>query len=113
MRAFRRLPRESGCRLRRSSLPQAGEVKRLVPISPWQQDQYPLPEVAGRCLVGEMAAEVSDRFMLRQSPTRRGWLNQAEIEIGIFARQCLGAPEHPRFEDLVSGSEGMEPADEP
>jgi hypothetical protein len=37
----------------------------------------------------EMAAEVWDRFTVHHTPTQGSWLNQAEIEIGIFARQCL------------------------
>src|ERR1700736_5756040 len=37
-----------------------------------------------------MAAEVWDRFTVHHTPTHGSWLNQAEIEIGIFARQCLG-----------------------
>jgi hypothetical protein len=36
----------------------------------------------------EMAAEVWERFT--HTPTHGSWLNQAEIEIGIFSRQCLG-----------------------
>jgi DDE superfamily endonuclease len=38
----------------------------------------------------EMAAEVWDRFTVHHTPTHGSWLNQAEIEIGIFSRQCLG-----------------------
>jgi hypothetical protein len=38
----------------------------------------------------EMAAEVWDRFTVHYTPTHGSWLNQAEIEIGIFSRQCLG-----------------------
>ena len=38
----------------------------------------------------EIAAEVWDRFTIHHTPTHGSWLNQAEIEIGIFARQCLG-----------------------
>jgi hypothetical protein len=38
----------------------------------------------------EMAAEVWDRFTVHYTPTHGSWLNQAEIEIGLFARQCLG-----------------------
>jgi DDE superfamily endonuclease len=38
----------------------------------------------------EMATEVWDRFTVHHTPTHGSWLNQAEIEIGIFARQCLG-----------------------
>src|ERR1041385_2042874 len=38
----------------------------------------------------EMAAEVWERFTVHYTPTHGSWLNQAEIEIGIFTRQCLG-----------------------
>src|SRR6476620_704682 len=38
----------------------------------------------------EMAAEVWNRFTVHYTPTHGSWLNQAEIEIGIFTRQCLG-----------------------
>jgi DDE superfamily endonuclease len=38
----------------------------------------------------EMATEVWDRFTIHYTPTHGSWLNQAEIEIGIFSRQCLG-----------------------
>lgn len=45
----------------------------------------------------EMASEVWDRFTVHYTPTHGSWLNQAEIEIGIFSRQCLG---HRRIPDL-------------
>ena len=38
----------------------------------------------------EIAAEVWNRFTIDDTPTHGSWLNQAEIEIGIFLRQCLG-----------------------
>jgi len=38
----------------------------------------------------EIAAQVWDRFTVHYTPTHGSWLNQAEIEIGIFSRQCLG-----------------------
>jgi DDE superfamily endonuclease len=38
----------------------------------------------------EMATEVWDRFTIHYTPTHGSWLNQAEIEIGIFTRQCMG-----------------------
>src|SRR6476469_10013917 len=38
----------------------------------------------------EMATEVWDRFTIHYTPTHGSWLNQAEIEIGMFSRQCLG-----------------------
>jgi DDE superfamily endonuclease len=37
----------------------------------------------------EMAAEVWQRFTVHYTPTHGSWLNQTEIEIGLFARQCL------------------------
>jgi len=45
----------------------------------------------------EMAAEVWNRFTVHYTPTHGSWLNQAEIEIGIFSRQCLG---HRRIPDV-------------
>src|SRR5262245_57524208 len=45
----------------------------------------------------EMAAEVWDRFTVHYTPTHGSWLNQAEIEIGIYSRQCPGKR---RFPDL-------------
>ena len=38
----------------------------------------------------EMATEVWDRFTVHYTPIHGSWLNQAEIEIGIFCRQCMG-----------------------
>jgi hypothetical protein len=38
----------------------------------------------------KMEAEVWDRFTVHYRPTHGSWLNQAEIEIGSFSRQCLG-----------------------
>jgi len=43
----------------------------------------------------EMAREVWDRFTVHYTPTHGSWLNQAEIEIGIFSRKCLGKDEFP------------------
>ena len=31
-----------------------------------------------------------DRFEVHYTPKRGSWLNQAEIEIGMFSRKCLG-----------------------
>lgn len=38
----------------------------------------------------ELGGEVWDRFTVHYTPTHGSWLNQAEIEIGLFSRQCLG-----------------------
>ena len=45
----------------------------------------------------EIGAEIWDRYTIHYTPTHGSWLNQAEIEIGIFSRQCLG---HRRIPDL-------------
>ena len=39
----------------------------------------------------EMGKRIWDRFTVHYTPKHGSWLNQAEIEIGLFARQCLGA----------------------
>jgi transposase len=38
----------------------------------------------------EMGSEVWNCFTVHYTPKHGSWLNQAEIEIGMFARQCLG-----------------------
>ena len=38
----------------------------------------------------EMGSDVWGRFTVHFTPTHGSWLNQAEIEIGLFSRQCLG-----------------------
>src|SRR5262252_3861494 len=48
----------------------------------------------------EMAAEVWDRFTVHYTPTHGSWLNQAEIEIGMFSRQCLGKRRIPNLRIL-------------
>src|SRR3984957_3980961 len=48
----------------------------------------------------EMAAEVWDRFTVHYTPTHGSWLNQAEIEIGMFSRQCLGKRRIPNLQIL-------------
>ena len=50
----------------------------------------------------EMATEVWDRFTVHYTPTHGSWLNQAEIEIGIFSRQCLGKRRIPSLKTLKS-----------
>jgi len=48
----------------------------------------------------EMAADVWDRFTVHYTPTHGSWLNQAEIEIGLFSRQCLGNRRIPDLQTL-------------
>ncbi len=39
----------------------------------------------------QVGGEVWDRFTVHHTPTHGSWLNQAEIEIGLLSRQCLGS----------------------
>jgi hypothetical protein len=48
----------------------------------------------------EMTAQVWDRFTVHYTPNHGSWLNQAEIEIGLFARQCLGKRRIPSLKVL-------------
>ncbi len=38
----------------------------------------------------ELGGEIWDCFTPHYTPKHGSWLNQAEIEIGLFSRQCLG-----------------------
>ena len=52
-------------------------------------------------LYGEQTGgEIWDRFTVHHTPTHGSWLNQAEIEIGIFSRQCLGTRRIPDLRTL-------------
>jgi hypothetical protein len=44
-----------------------------------------------RHLGPDQADPLWDRFTIHYTPKHASWLNQAEIEISIFARQCLGS----------------------
>lgn len=48
----------------------------------------------------EVGGEIWDRFTVHYTPTHGSWLNQAEIEIGLFARQCLGKRRIPDLKAL-------------
>jgi hypothetical protein len=48
----------------------------------------------------EIGGEVWGRFTIHYTPTHGSWLNQAEIEIGIFSRQCLGTRRIPDLKIL-------------
>jgi hypothetical protein len=38
----------------------------------------------------DMGTEIWNRFTIHYTPKHGSWLNQAEIDIGLFTRQCLG-----------------------
>jgi hypothetical protein len=51
-------------------------------------------------LGSEVGGEVWDRFTVHYTPTHGSWLNQAEIEISLFSRQCLGTRRIPDLKSL-------------
>jgi len=48
----------------------------------------------------EMASEVWNCFTIHYTPKHGSWLNQAEIEIGMLVRQCLGKRRIPDLKTL-------------
>lgn len=48
----------------------------------------------------ETGGEIWNRFTVHYTPKHGSWLNQAEIEIGMFSRQCLGARRIPDLKTL-------------
>jgi hypothetical protein len=48
----------------------------------------------------EAGKEIWDRFTVHYTPKHGSWLNQAEIEIGIFSKQCLGSRRIPDLKTL-------------
>jgi hypothetical protein len=52
-------------------------------------------------LGSEIGAEVWNRFTVHYTPTHGSWLNQAEIEIGLLSRQCLGRRRIPDLATLA------------
>ena len=61
----------------------------------------------------EVGKEIWDRFTVHYTPTHGSWLNQAEIEIGIFARQCLGVRRIPESQNPETRNPRLESPDEP
>jgi DDE superfamily endonuclease len=52
---------------------------------------------------GEDAAfELWERFTVHYTPKHGSWLNQAEIELSLWSRQCLGHRRIPSLADLAS-----------
>ena len=60
----------------------------------------------------EMGSEIWDRFTVHYTPKHGSWLNQAEIEIGLFSRQCLGRRRIP-ISVASPGKPGLESSHEP
>ena len=53
-----------------------------------------------RCFGQEKASKLWDRFEVHYTPKHGSWLNQAEIAINIYARQCLGRSRIPDLQTL-------------
>ena len=50
----------------------------------------------------ERGVQLWNRFTVHYTPKHGSWLNQAELEIGLFARQCLGQRRIPTLSALKS-----------
>jgi hypothetical protein len=48
----------------------------------------------------DVGGEIWERFTVHYTPTHGSWLNQAEIEISLFSRQCLGKRRIPDLQTL-------------
>ena len=48
----------------------------------------------------EVGGQIWDQYTVHHTPTHGSWLNQAEIEIGVYARQCLGKRRIPDLKTL-------------
>jgi hypothetical protein len=48
----------------------------------------------------ETGGKIWGRFTVHYTPQHGSWLNQAEIEISLFARQCFGARRIPDLKTL-------------
>lgn len=48
----------------------------------------------------EIGGQIRGRFTVHHTPKHGSWLNQAEIEIGLFSRQCLGKRRIPDLKTL-------------
>ena len=48
----------------------------------------------------DYGGRIWDRLTVHYTPKHGSWLNQAEIEIGLFSRQCLGSRRIPSLDSL-------------
>jgi hypothetical protein len=59
----------------------------------------------------EEAKRLADRLEIHHTPKHGSWLNMAEIELSVLARQCLSAPHrpsgHPQAPDRKLGGEAQ------
>ena len=64
------------------------------------QPQHPTQEITDRSAQRRNRWRSRNRFTVHYTPTHGSWLNQAEIEIGLFSRQCLGTRRIPDLNTL-------------
>ena len=48
----------------------------------------------------KLGSKIWSHFNVHYTPKHASWLNQAEIAIGIYSRQCLGKERIPNIEEL-------------
>jgi hypothetical protein len=56
----------------------------------------------GRTFGWERGSTLWNRFTVHFTPTHGSWLNQAEIEVSLWSRECLGRRRIPTFDELDS-----------
>src|SRR5712671_6516276 len=61
------------------------------------------------CFLGAFGAGI---VMLHYSPKHGSWLNQAEIEISLFSRRCLGSRSDTQLNPVETPVLGLEPANQ-
>ena len=83
---------------RRSAADFASALERLVSAYPWARTIHiVLDNLNIHCRKSltdffgdQKGAYIWSRFTVHHTPNHGSWLNQAEIEIGLYSRQCLG-----------------------
>lgn len=53
----------------------------------------------------DYGGKIWDRLTVHYTPKHGSWLNQAEIDIGLFSRQCLGSRRIPSLDSLLRESQ--------
>ena len=57
------------------------------------------------CFDEQKGGEIWERLTVHYTPKHGSWLNQAEIELSLFSRQCLGTRRIPSLENLKRETE--------
>jgi DDE superfamily endonuclease len=89
-----------GLRIRPHRQPMRMAIPKAETIHPVLDNLNILPQVVDGCFGVQVGSRIWERFTMRFTPRHRSWLNQAEIEIGLFSRQCLGSRRIPDLNTL-------------